>query len=312
MELDVIIPAYNEEENLVKLYETLETNLSDIKHNLIFIDDGSKDNTYNVLESLYKKNSNIIKVIRFSRNFGKDAAIYAGLKRSKASYACIIDADLQQNPKLIKDMLKVLKENEEYDMVAMVNDYSNESFLSKTLKKSFYFIMNKACDQKFKAGASDFRLLRDYVVKSLVSMSENNRFTKGLFSWVGYNTYYMDYKAGKREFGKSKFRLKKQINYATDGLINFSTKPLRIATFLGSIISGFALVYLIIVIIGAIINNAKLPPYTTMMCVILLLGGIQLLVIGIMGEYISKSYIEAKNRPIYIEKSSLGYNDDIL
>ena len=219
--------------------------------------------------------------------------------------------------KCVKDILEYrknygLKENEEYDMVAMVNDYSNESFLSKTLKKSFYFIMNKACDQKFKAGASDFRLLRDYVVKSLVSMSENNRFTKGLFYWVGYNTYYMDYKAGKREFGKSKFRLKKQINYATDGLINFSTKPLRIATFLGSIISGFALVYLIIVIIGAIINNAKLPPYTTMMCVILLLGGIQLLVIGIMGEYISKSYIEAKNRPIYIEKSSLGYNDDIL
>ena len=166
--------------------------------------------------------------------------------------------------------------------------------------------------QKFKAGASDFRLMRHNVVKALVSMSENNRFTKGLFSWVGYNTYYMEYHANKRIAGKSKFRLKKQINYATDGLINFSTKPLRIATFLGSIISTFSLVYLIIVIISAILKSTKLPPYTTMMCVILLLGGIQLLVIGIMGEYVSKAYIEAKNRPIYIKKTTLGLDEDIL
>ena len=312
MELDLIIPAFNEADNLDNLYSAIVKSLNSIKYNLIFIDDGSVDETFKVLTNIYNKDKKHVKVIRFSRNFGKDAAIYAGLKNSKAKYACIIDADLQQDPFLINDMIKVLEEKPDYDSVAMVNDYSNEFKLSKFLKKSFYWIMNHVSEQKFKAGASDFRLMRHSVVKSLVSMSENNRFTKGLFSWVGYNTYYMAYHAKKRTAGKSKFRLKKQINYATDGLINFSTKPLRIATFLGSIISTFSLVYLIVVIINAILSSTKIPQYSTMMCVILLLGGIQLLVIGIMGEYISKSYIEAKNRPIYIEKSSLGFDDDIL
>lgn len=312
MELDLIVPAYNEEGNLNNLYTSIKKDLSNIKYNIIFVDDGSTDNTFKILTDIYNKDKKCVKVIRFSRNFGKDAAIYAGLKNSKAKYACIIDADLQQDPSLINKMINILEQDDTYDMVAMVNDYSNENKLSKFLKKSFYYLMNRACEQKFKAGASDFRLMRHNVVKSLVSLSENNRFTKGLFSWVGYNTYYLTYKANKRTAGKSKFRLGKQINYATDGLINFSTKPLRIATLLGSVISTFSLVYLIVVIIKSIINSSKIPPYTTMMCVILLLGGIQLLVIGIMGEYISKSYIEAKNRPIYIEKSSLGFDDDIL
>lgn len=309
--LDLIIPAFNEEDNILNLYNAIKKELKDIKHNLIFIDDGSTDKTFEVLKVIYNKD-NKIKILRFSRNFGKDAAIYAGLKQSKAPYACIIDADLQQDPKLIIDMIDILEKNKEYDMVAMVNDYSNESFFSRCLKKTFYHLMNKACEQKFKAGASDFRMLRDYVVKSLVSMTENNRFSKGLFSWIGFNTYYMPYKANKRIAGKSKFRLKKQIDYATDGLINFSTKPLRIATFLGISISTFSLIYLIIVIISSICHNSKLPSFATMICVILLLGGIQLLVLGMMGEYISKSYIEAKNRPIYITKEVLGIDDDIL
>lgn len=312
MKLDIIIPAFNEEENLYNLYEDIEKKLANIKHNIIFIDDGSKDNTYEVLTDIYNKDRNHIKVIRFSRNFGKDAAIYAGLKQSNAPYACIIDADLQQDPSLISKMIDILDNDSTYDMVAMVNDYSNEKIFSKFLKKTFYRVMNRACEQKFKAGASDFRLLRNYVVKALLKMPENNRFSKGLFSWIGFNTYYMNYKASKRTAGNSKFRLKKQINYATDGLINFSTKPLRIATFLGTIISTFSLIYLIVVIITTFINNSKLPPYTTMMCVILLLGGIQLLVLGIMGEYISKSYIEVKNRPIYITKETLGMEEDIL
>lgn len=309
--LDLIIPAFNEEDNILNLYNAIEKELKDIKHNLIFIDDGSTDKTFEVLKDIYNKD-NKIKILRFSRNFGKDAAIYAGLKQSKAPYACIIDADLQQDPKLIIDMIDILEKNKEYDMVAMVNDYSNESFFSRCLKKTFYHLMNKACEQKFKAGASDFRMLRNYVVKSLVSMTENNRFSKGLFSWIGFNTYYMPYKANKRIAGKSKFRLKKQIDYATDGLINFSTKPLRIATFLGISISTFSLIYLIIVIISSICHNSKLPSFATMICVILLLGGIQLLVLGMMGEYISKSYIEAKKRPIYITKEVLGIDDDIL
>ena len=227
MKIDLIIPAFNEEGNLENLYSTIRQSLKDVKYNIIFVDDGSTDGTYKVLTDIYNKDKKCVKVIRFSRNFGKDAAIYAGLEISNAKYACIIDADLQQDPNLINDMINILERDDSYDMVAMVNDYSNENKLSKFLKKSFYYLMNRVSEQKFKAGASDFRLMRHNVVKALVSMSENNRFTKGLFSWVGYNTYYMEYHANKRIAGKSKFRLKKQINYATDGLINFSTKPLR-------------------------------------------------------------------------------------
>lgn len=312
MQIDVIVPLYNEENNIEPLYNELAKVLKNIKYNVIFIDDGSSDNSLDKLKSLYNKDKAKVKVISFSRNFGKESAMYAGLKASHAKYACIVDADLQQNPKYILDMYYFLENNQEYDEVAMVNDYSNENFFIRFLKKTFYKTMEKATDQKTVTGASDFRLMKKDVANAIVNMGETNRFSKGLFAWIGFNTYYMNYKVEKRHSGESKFKLGKQFSYAKEGILNFSTKPLKLATILGSIISIGSFIYFIIIVLQTIINGKDLPGYASMMCVMLLLGGIQLLVLGIIGEYIAKSYTEIKNRPIYITKAKLGFDEDIL
>lgn len=312
MKLDIIIPIYNEEGNIDTLYKELTSTLKNIKYNLLFIDDGSKDSSLEKLIHIYNRDNNHVKVISFSRNFGKESAMYAGLKASKAQYACIIDADMQQNPKYIIDMLNFIENNPEYDEIAMVSDYSNENVTSKFLKKSFYKVMTKMSGQNTVTGASDFRLFKKEVTEALVDMRETNRFSKGLFAWVGFNTYYMNYTVQKRHSGESKFKLARQLSYAKEGIVNFSTKPLKIATILGTIISTISFIYLLQILLDTIIFGKDIPGYASMMCVILLLGGIQLLVLGIIGEYIAKSYVEIKNRPIYITKTKLGFDDDIL
>lgn len=310
MALDIIIPCYNEEGNVETLYNTLSKTLTKIDHTLIFIDDGSIDNTYDRLNTIYNKDKKHVKVISFSRNFGKEAAMFAGLDNSTSEYVCIIDGDMQQNPKYILDMLNFLEDNEQYDEVAMINDYNDKSFIQKILKKSFYKIMSKASGQNTVEGASDFRMFRRCVVEAITSMRETNRFSKGIFAWVGFNTYYMPYKVEKRLSGESKFKFRRQISYATDGILNFSAKPLKIATILGTIFSCISVIYIFEILLQTIINGKDIPGYASMMCVILLLGGIQLLVLGIIGEYLSRSYIENKDRPIYIAKKQLGFKDN--
>ena len=312
MLLDVIIPAYNEEGNINALYDSLCEALSDIRFNLIFVDDGSNDNTYKELVDLYKKDKKHVQVISFSRNFGKDAAMYAGLKASKAKYACIIDADLQQSPTLVRDMLKFLEENEEYDEVAMVNQYTHESIFQKIFKRVFYKVMMKSTKQEYVAGASDFRLFRKNVVKALVTMKENNRFTKGLFSWIGFKIHYMKYTPDKRHSGKSKFNFTKQISYAIDGLMNFSTSILNGAIVLGTICTTVAFIYFIYIFIKTLVLGKDMPGYASLACLILFFGGIIIAFQGLLAKYIAKVYMQAKERPIYIEKATLGFDEDIL
>lgn len=312
MKLDVIIPAYNEELNLPILHDTLTKTLINIKYNLIYINDGSTDNTTSILTDIYNKDKKHVKVINFSRNFGKDAAIYCGLKNSNSEYTAIIDSDMQQHPKYLLEMLNVLEKENNIDEVAMVNKYENIGIIQKVFKKSFYRIMNRLTGLKFQIGASDFRMFRSSVKKAILDMSEKNRFSKGLFSWVGFNIEYLEYNADKRLNGNSKFKLKKQISYASDGIINFSTKPLRLITIIGILSSLLSFIYFIIILLQTIIYGKDIPGYASLMCVILILGGLQLLVLGILGEYLSKIYIETKNRPIYLEKSSLGFDKEIL
>ena len=312
MKLDIIIPALNEQETVEKLYNEISTTLADIKYNIIFIDDGSTDKTMEKLKNIYNKDNKHVKVLSFSRNFGKDAAIHAGLSASTAEYAVIVDADLQQHPKYIKEMLDFIEANKEYDIVCMVNNYKNDNIIQKIGKFMFYRIMKKASKQEYKPGASDFRLMKRNVVKALVSMNESNRFTKGLFSYIGYNTYYISYNPDKRIAGTSKFKLKKQISYAIDGILNFSTLPLRLASLIGGTISFGAFIYFIIIIIKTLIQGKDIPGYASLMSVLLILGGLILFVLGIIGEYVSRTYIEIKNRPIYIIKDKLGYDEDIL
>jgi len=308
MKISVIIPAYNEEDNILELNKNITNTLKELDYELIYIDDGSTDKTLDKIKDISNKEN--IKYIAFSKNFGKDAAIYAGLKNSTGDYICIIDADLQQNPKYIISMYEHLNNNKNTDQIAMVmKDRNNESFINKVSKKIFYKLINKLSDIEMIDGASDFRMFRKNIKNALLSLSEKNRFSKGMFSWIGFNTEYMYYKVEKRFSGKTKFGLKNQIKYAITGITNFSTKPLHLSTIIGSITSTLSLIYIIITIFQVLLFGKDVPGYASLLVVSLFLGGLQLIFIGIIGTYIGKTYLETKNRPIYIEKETKGFNE---
>ena len=285
MKLNIIIPMYNEEGNAALLYKKIFDTLKEVKYQIIFVNDGSIDKTYDILCDLYNSDKKHVKVINFSRNFGKDAAIYAGLKYSNAEYSVIMDGDLQQNPKYLISMMQYLDEHDEYDQIAMVNkERKNEGFIVKFFKTSFYNFINLLSDTKFKKNASDFRMFRKNVVEAILSLEENNRFSKGIFSWVGFNTKYLAYDVEDRHSGKTNFNLKTSFKYAWDGIVNFSVKPLKVATIIGSLSSLFAFIYFIVVLIKTLFMGADVPGYPSLICLILLLGGLNLLAIGIVGK----------------------------
>lgn len=308
MKLSIIIPAYNEEDNIIELNKKLTNTLKELDYELIYIDDGSIDKTLEKLKEI-STNDNI-KYISFSKNFGKDAAIYAGLKNSSGDYICIIDADLQQNPKYIISMYEHLNKNKNTDQIAMVmKDRNSETFFNRFAKKTFYKLINKLSDIEMVDGASDFRMFRKNIKNALLSLSEKNRFTKGMFSWIGFNTEYMYYKVEKRFSGKTKFGLKNHIKYAITGITNFSIKPLHLSTIIGIITSLLSLIYIIITIFQVLIFGKDTPGYASLLVISLFLGGLQLIFIGLIGTYIGKTYLETKQRPIYIEKETKGFNE---
>lgn len=313
MKLSVIIPSYNEEGNVKGIYESLAKALKNITYELIYVDDGSKDKTYKELEELYNKDKKHVKVISFSRNFKKEAAMFAGLCHSIGEYTCIIDGDMQQNPKYLLEMLDFLEKNKDYEQVAMVMKKRKvDNFIMKVSKKAFYFLIDKISDVHFESGASDFRMFRRCVTDAILSLTEKNRFSKGIFSWVGFNIKYMEYEVEPRANGKSSFNFINSLNYAIDGILGFSTKPLRISTYLGMFSSFVAFIYAVIIIIEKIAYGIEVSGYASIICVILLLGGLQLISIGILGEYLAKTYVETKKRPVYIIRKSLGFANKIL
>lgn len=313
MKLSIIIPVYNEEGNIDKLYEKITKQCESLKYEIIFINDSSKDKTLIKMESIYNKDKKHVKIINFSRNFGKEAAMLAGLKHSSAEYTVIIDGDLQQNPKYLIPMLNHLENNPNTDQIAMVmKNRKKENIFNRISKSLFYSLINKVSNVNLVNGASDFRMFRRCVVDAICELSETNRFSKGIFSWIGFNTEYMYYEVEKRHSGKTKFSAKNSLKYAIDGITNFSNAPLRLATYMGCGISLIAFIYIIYLVIKTLIYGKDIPGYTTILCVTLLLGGIQLLMLGIIGEYLGKNYSETKKRPIYICKNKKGFKDDSL
>lgn len=308
MKLSIVVPCFNEEDNIFLFYDLVEKTFQekDFEYEYIFINDGSKDHTFDVLQDLAEqhKDSNI-SIINFSRNFGKESAMYAGLKESVGMYTILIDADLQQDPKYIVEMMKILDQNEEYDSVAAFQEKRKEGNILRGCKSTFYHMINKISQVEFVDGASDFRLLRRSMVDAIVSLPENNRFSKGLFSWIGFRTYYMPYEVHARENGCSSWSFWELFKYAIEGFVSFTTLPLRIATILGIVFLFFALLYLIIVLFEKFGMGMPIPGYATITCLILLIGGVQLLCFGIMGEYLSRTYLESKHRPIYIQKDKI-------
>ena len=313
MKLSIIIPTYNEEGNIEKLHEKITKNCENIKYEMIFINDGSKDNSLSKIESIYNNDKKHVRYINFSRNFGKEAAMLAGLKHSTGEYTVIIDSDLQQNPKYLIPMLNHLDTHPDTDQIAMVmKNRDKENFFNRTCKNIFYNLLNKLSDVKFVNGASDFRMFRRNVVEAILSLEETNRFSKGIFGWIGFNTEYMYYEVEERHSGKSKFNPKAQIKYAIEGILNFSYAPLRFTTYTGIGISAIAFIYMLYLIIKTLAFGKDVPGYASIICAILLIGGIQLLMLGIIGEYISKNYSETKRRPIYICKTKKGFKDNSL
>ena len=308
MKLSLIVPCYNEEANILPFYQEVVKTFKgkDIKVELVFINDGSKDGTIKELRKLVAKDDFSIKVIDFSRNFGKEAGMYAGMEQATGDYVSIIDVDMQQPPKIVLDMLNILEKEKDYDAVAAYQVKRKDPFLKKHLSNMFYRIINKVADVEFKSGASDFRLLRRNVVDSILKVKEYYRFSKGIFSWIGFNTYYIEYEPLERANGTTKWSLKKLFRYAFDGILSYTTFPIKVATIIGSILSVLSFIYLIITVIQKLFFGIDVAGYASLLGVSLLLGGIQLLFLGVIGEYIARIYIETKERPIYIAREILS------
>lgn len=312
MKLSIIIPCMNEEGNVEAMYKALNSTLKDIKYEALFINDGSSDKTLDKLEELYNKDMQHVKVLSFSRNFGKEAAMLAGLNNAKGEYTCIIDADLQQNPKYLLEMYNFLEENNDYDEVAMVMGNKNHTGIMNLGKNCFYNLMNRLCDIKLENAASDFRMFRENVKKAMISLGEKNRFTKGVFSWVGFNVKYLPYKVEPRTSGKSSFGFISSMKYAFTGILAFSSKPLLWPITLGIISLIISFIYLVVLLIRAIAFSYSIKATYVIILLLLFMFGIQFILIGIIGAYIAKINLEVKNRPMYVIKKKLGFNEDTI
>ena len=307
MKLSLIVPCYNEAEN-VELFqeETIKAFQGcGYSFEIIYVDDGSTDATLHNLRKLHAGGKCPVKVISFSRNFGKEAGLYAGLQYASGDYVSLIDADLQQRPEIVREMVQFLDENPDYDVVAAYQDRRNEGKVLSFFKKSFYRVINKMSHVTLQPEASDFRTFRKSVRDSILTLGEYHRFSKGIFAWVGYKTHFIPYTACQRAFGTTKWSFKKLMNYAIEGIIGFSTAPLRLATFLGGISGVAAALYLIAVILQKLFWGIDVPGYATIIVLILFFGSVQLFCIGIIGEYVGRIFEQSKNRPIYLAKEIL-------
>ncbi len=312
MKLSLVVPCYNEAENVAAFQEAVIGAFDGCGYDyeIVFVDDGSRDSTMFQLKKLFSEQKCPVKVVSFSRNFGKESAIYAGLKQTSGEYVTLIDADLQQRPEIARDMVQILEDQPEYDLVAAYQDRRGESKVLSFFKKAFYRIINHLSDVNLHAHASDFRTMRRCVADSIIELGEYHRFSKGIFAWVGFNTHFIPYTACERAAGESKWNFRKLFNYAIEGITGYSTKPLRIATFLGGFTAVIAFLYLINVVLERLIGGIDIPGYATIVVLILFLGSMQLFCIGIIGEYVGRTFEQSKHRPVYVPKEILSYEDN--
>lgn len=303
--IDIIVPCFNEEDVLNMFYTELSKVLNTIKDydcRCIFVDDGSRDKTLLILRSLAEQHDNV-KYISFSRNFGKEAGMYAGLQYSTADYVIIMDADLQHPPTMIPDMIAGI--NEGYDCcAARRTTRKGEAPVRSFFSRMFYKLNRKMTNIDLVQGAVDFRIMSRQMVDAVLSLSERQRFSKGIFSWVGFKTKWLPYENVERPLGQTKWSFSGLLKYAVDGITSFSITPLRFVTGLGFFISFFAFIYIIVTLVQTFIFGIDTPGYVTTLCAILFLGGIVEISIGILGEYIAHIYMEVKERPIYILKDT--------
>lgn len=304
--ISIIVPCYNEEQSLPYFYEEILKVMNIMKNydfEIIGIDDGSKDNTLDELITLSNKDTRI-KYISFSRNFGKEAAIYAGLSHAKGDYVVMMDADLQDPPSLLPQMMEEIQK-EGIDSVATRRvTRKGEPPIRSFFARMFYKLINKISKTEIVDGARDYRLMTRQFVNSLLELSEYNRFSKGLFGWVGYNTTWIEFENVERIAGETKWSFWKLFKYSIEGIVAFSTVPLFIAALTGILFCILAFVFIMFIIVRTLLFGDPVSGWPSTICIILLIGGIQLLCIGILGEYLAKTYLEVKHRPIYICKTT--------
>ena len=299
--LSIIVPCYNEQEALPIFYKELNKVLKkmNLDHEIILVDDGSKDETLKVMRELAKKDVHV-RYLSFSRNFGKEAAMYAGFVNAKGDYALTMDADMQDPPSLLPKMYEIIKTGE-YDSVATRRvDRKGESKVRSFFARAFYKIINRISDADIVDGARDFRLMDRKMLNAIISMCEYNRFSKGIFGWVGFKTYWLDFENVERIAGTTSWSFWGLTKYAIDGIINFSNVPLDIASYFGLFMTFIAFVMLIFIIVRKLLFGDPVAGWASTMCVIIFIGGIQLFCLGIMGQYLGKTYMETKKRQHYI------------
>lgn len=306
--LSVIVPCYNEEENVPFFYEELMKNRDFFEQRsldveVIYVNDGSKDNTVAEVKKLHEKDSKV-KLVSFSRNFGKEAAIYAGFKKAAGDYVVMMDADLQDPPSLLPEMFSYIDEG--YDSVATRRvSRKGEPVIRSFFARCFYKLMNKISKTDIVDGARDYRLMRRCVVDSILSLGEYNRFSKGIFGWVGFETKWIEYENIERVKGETKWSFWGLFRYSLEGIIAFSTAPLSIASFMGVLFCILAFILIIFIIIRTCVFGDPTSGWPSLVCIISLISGVQLLCLGIMGQYLSRTYLEVKNRPLYIVKEEI-------
>ena len=301
--LSIVVPCYNEEESVKLFLSEIQSILADYNFEVIFVNDGSSDNTLDVIKDLADSNSNV-KYISFSRNFGKESAIYAGLSNVNGDLVCLIDADLQHPPRLIPEMIESICAGEADVVAARRTSRKGESRVKSFFSHMFYKVFNRMSRITLVEGATDFRVMKRIVVDAVLDLPEYNRFSKGLFQWVGFETKWIAYENVERVAGESAWSFRQLVRYSIEGVVAFTTIPLTIVIFLGTILSVVAFLYMLFIIIKYLIYSDPVQGFATTMSVILLLGGIQLLSIGALGKYLEKTYTETKKRPIYIVRES--------
>ncbi|MCM1179196.1 MAG: glycosyltransferase family 2 protein [Clostridium sp.] len=305
MRVSIIVPCYNEQEALPIFYEEINGVLESMpcEYEILFINDGSDDHTLDVLKEIAAGNQ-MVKYISFSRNFGKEAAIYAGFCNVTGDYTAIMDADLQDPPALLPQMLEILKQGD-YDSVATRRENRvGEPAVRSWFARWFYRIINRISDADIMDGARDFRLMKKSMVDAIVKMGEYNRFSKGIFGWVGFRTYWLSYENQERVAGETKWNFWKLMRYALEGIIDFSQVPLSIASWFGVIMTACSFIAVIVIIIKKLLFGDPVEGWPSLACIITFIGGVQLFCIGLMGQYIAKAYLEVKKRPHYIIKES--------
>ena len=306
--LSVIVPCYNEEESVALFYQELTKNdpffkEKEIELELLYIDDGSKDGTVREVKKLIEQDSRV-HIVSFSRNFGKEAAMFAGLEKSKGDYVVMMDVDLQDPPSLLPEMYRILKE-EPYDSVATRRSTrKGEPKIRSFLSKEFYNVINKISKTEIVSGARDYRLMNRKMVDAVLEMSEYNRFSKGIFGWVGFRTKWLKYENIERSAGETKWNVKKLFIYSLEGITGFSVVPLSIASYMGVLFCGLSFLMIVAIVVRTLIWGDPVAGWPSLVCILFGVGGVQLLCTGILGQYLAKTYLEVKNRPVYLLKDS--------